>query len=161
MSELAKRDVVEWREADASKRLVMGLVMACHNNGADIRCDGNSEALGKVFPRQEIDAGIWQWRKARQLVWDAAEHINVLECQGALMMIRWRARSAGRQRRVFLHLLDSMVNIGALSKHRSASPQLNKVVRNFSAWELAMGARAVFGFTSSGRNPADAPSRLR
>ena len=84
-----------------------------------------------------------------------------MECQGALMMIRWRARSAGRQQRVFLHLLDSMVNIGALSKHRSGSLQLNKVVRNFSAWELAMGARAVFGFTSSARNPADAPSRLR
>ncbi|CAK0838916.1 unnamed protein product [Prorocentrum cordatum] len=161
LAELAKRDVVEWRELDASRRIVMGLVMACHNNGADIRTDGASEALGKIFPRQEIDSGIWRWRKARQLVWDAAEHINVLECQGALMMIRWRARSVRRHQCVFLHLLDSMVNIGALSKHRSSSPQLNKVVRTFSAWELAMGARAVFGFTSSARNPADAPSRLR
>ncbi|CAK0851484.1 unnamed protein product, partial [Prorocentrum cordatum] len=161
LAELAKRDVVEWREVDASRRIVMGLVMACHNNGADIRTDGASEALGKIFPRQEIDSGFWRWRKARQLVWDAAEHINVLECQGALMMIRWRARSVRRHQCVFLHLLDSMVNIGALSKHRSSSPQLNKVVRTFSAWELAMGARAVFGFTSSARNPADAPSRLR
>ncbi|CAK0847024.1 unnamed protein product, partial [Prorocentrum cordatum] len=126
LAELAKRDVVEWRELDASRRIVMGLVMACHNNGADIRTDGASEALGKIFPRQEIDSGIWRWRKARQLVRDAAEHINC----------------------VFLHLLDSMVNIGALSKHRSSSPQLNKVVRTFSPWELAMGARAVFGFTS-------------
>ena len=58
-------------------------------------------------------------------------------------------------------LLDSMVNIGALSKHRSSSRQLNKVVRAFSVLELAMGARAVFGFTSSAKNPADAPSRLR
>ncbi|CAK0886883.1 unnamed protein product, partial [Prorocentrum cordatum] len=161
LAELAKRDVVEWRELDASRRIVMGLVMACHNNGADIRTDGASEALGKIFPRQEIDSGIWRWRKARQLVWDAAEHINVLECQGALMMIRWRARSVRRHQCVFLHLLDSMVNIGALSKRRSSSPQLNNVVRTFSAWELAMGARAVFGFTSSARNPADAPSRLR
>ncbi|CAK0855058.1 unnamed protein product [Prorocentrum cordatum] len=161
LAELAKRDVVEWRELDASRRIVMGLVMACHNNGADIRTDGASEALGNISPRQEIDSGIWQWRKARQLVWDAAEHINVLECQGALMMIRWRGRSVRRHQCVFLHLLDSMVNIGALSKHRSSSLQLNKVVRTFSAWELAMGARAVFGFTSSARNPADAPSRLR
>ncbi|CAK0795565.1 unnamed protein product [Prorocentrum cordatum] len=161
LAELAKRDAVEWREVDAPRRIVMGLVMACHNNGADIRTDGAPEALGKIFPRQEIDSGIWRWRKARQLVWDAAEHINVLECQGALMMIRWRARSVRRHQCVFLHLLDSMVNIGALSKHRSSSPQLNKVVRTFSAWELAMGARAVFGFTSSARNPADAPSRLR
>ncbi|CAK0820073.1 unnamed protein product, partial [Prorocentrum cordatum] len=57
LAELAKRDVVEWREVDASRRIVMGLVMACHNNGADIRTDGASEALGKIFPRQEIDSG--------------------------------------------------------------------------------------------------------
>eukprot|EP00959_Pyramimonas_sp_CCMP1952_P129012 2697773-Pyramimonas_sp.AAC.1 len=82
--------------------------MACHSNGADLRGDGSSEELSKVFPRQEIDAGLWHWRKARQLVWDVPEHINVLECQGALMMIRWRARSLSRQQRVFLHLLDSM-----------------------------------------------------
>eukprot|EP00959_Pyramimonas_sp_CCMP1952_P472370 9499919-Pyramimonas_sp.AAC.1 len=54
-----------------------------------------------------------------------------------------------------------MVDIGALSKRCSSSNQLKKVVRSFSAWELAMGARAVFGFTSSARNPADAPSRLK
>ncbi|CAK0811641.1 unnamed protein product, partial [Prorocentrum cordatum] len=161
LAELAKRDAASWRDADVSRRLVMGLVMACHSNGADLRGDGSSEEFNKVFPRQEIDAGLWQWRKARQLVWDVPEHINVLECQGALMMIRWRARSLGRQQRVFLHLLDSMVNIGALSKHRSSSSQLNKVVRSLSAWELATGGRAVFGFTSSARNPADAPSRQK
>ncbi|CAK0903184.1 unnamed protein product [Prorocentrum cordatum] len=149
LAELAKRDVVEWRELDASRRIVMGLVMACHNNGADIRTDGASEALGKIFPRQEIDSG-------RHLA-----HINVLGCQGALMMIRWRARSVRRHQCVFLHLLDSMVNIGALSKHRSSSPQLNKVVRTFSAWELAMGARAVFGFTSSARNKRSSPADRR
>ncbi|CAK0789757.1 unnamed protein product [Prorocentrum cordatum] len=161
LAELAKRDATSWRDADVSRRLVMGLVMACHSNGADLRGDGSSAELSKVFPRQEIDAGLWQWREAGQLAWDVPEHINVLECQGALMMIRWRARSLGRQQRVFLHLLDSMVNIGALSKRRSSSSQLNKVVRSFSAWELAMGARAAFGFTSSARNPADAPSRLK
>eukprot|EP00959_Pyramimonas_sp_CCMP1952_P022218 467193-Pyramimonas_sp.AAC.1 len=54
-----------------------------------------------------------------------------------------------------------MVNIGALSKHRPSSSQLSKVARSFSAEELAMGARAVFSFTSSAQNPADAPSRLK
>ncbi|CAK0853913.1 unnamed protein product [Prorocentrum cordatum] len=54
-----------------------------------------------------------------------------------------------------------MVNVGALSKHRPSSSQLGKVVRSFSAEELAMGARAVFSFTSSAQNPADAPRTTR
>ena len=137
------------------------LAMTCHHNGADLRVDANTEALGKIFPRQEIDADLWQWKMARQMVWhDANPHINVLECESALMALRWRARAVPRLFRVFLHLLDSMVNIGALSKHRSSSRQLNKVVRAYSALELAMGARGVYGFTSSAKNPADAPSRL-
>eukprot|EP00959_Pyramimonas_sp_CCMP1952_P364114 7625108-Pyramimonas_sp.AAC.1 len=100
--------------------------MACHNNGADKRADGSSEGLGKIFPRQDIDAGIWPWRKAGQLVWDVPEHINVLECQGAPTMIRWCARSLGREQRVVLYLPGGMVNVGAFSKRRSSSSQLNK-----------------------------------
>eukprot|EP00959_Pyramimonas_sp_CCMP1952_P406010 8509079-Pyramimonas_sp.AAC.1 len=64
------------RDPDVSRRLVMYLAMACHSNGADLRADGSSEELGKVYPRQEMDAGIWQRRTARQLIWDAPEHIN-------------------------------------------------------------------------------------
>eukprot|EP00959_Pyramimonas_sp_CCMP1952_P316120 6616379-Pyramimonas_sp.AAC.1 len=33
-------------------------------------------------------------------------------------------------------------------------------MRTFSAWELAIGAQAVFGFASSARSPADAPPRV-
>eukprot|EP00959_Pyramimonas_sp_CCMP1952_P246709 5156398-Pyramimonas_sp.AAC.1 len=62
--------------------------MACHSNGADLCTDGSCEELG-----------IWQWRKARQLNWNVPEHANVLECQGALIMIRWRAGSLARQQR--------------------------------------------------------------
>ncbi|CAK0793447.1 unnamed protein product [Prorocentrum cordatum] len=143
------------------QRVVASLVMTCHHSGADLRVDTDAEAYGKMFPRQEIDAGIWKWKVARQLVWqDQAKHINVLECEAALMALRWRARSVSRQMCVFLHLLDSMANIGALAKRRPSSQQLNKVVRAFSILELALGSRAVFAFTSSAKNPADAPSRL-
>ncbi|CAK0798723.1 unnamed protein product, partial [Prorocentrum cordatum] len=143
------------------QRVVASLVITCHHSGADLRVDTDAETYGKMFPRQEIDAGIWKWKVARQLVWqDQAKHINVLECEAALMALRWRARSASRQMCVFLHLLDAVVNIGALAKRRSSSQQLNKVVRAFSILELALGSRAVFAFTSSAKNPVDAPSRL-
>ncbi|CAK0879152.1 unnamed protein product [Prorocentrum cordatum] len=70
LAELAKRDEMSRRDPDVSRRLVMYLAMACHSNGADLRADGSSEELGKVYPRQEMDAGIWQRRTARQLIWD-------------------------------------------------------------------------------------------
>ncbi|CAK0869098.1 unnamed protein product [Prorocentrum cordatum] len=143
------------------KGVVASLVMTCHHSGADLRVDTDAVTHGKMFPRQEIDAGSWKWKVARQLVWqDQAKHINALECEAALMALRWRARSVSRQMCVFPHLLDSMVNIGVLAKRRSSSQQLNKVVRAFSILELALGSRAVFAFTSSAKNPADAPSRL-
>ena len=161
LAALADRGSGCWRPFTREQRIVAGLMLACHHNGADLRVDANSEVVGKIFPRQEVDAGNWVWKTARQLVWlDDGPHINVLECEAALMALRWRARAVCRQRRAFLHLLDSMVNIGALSKHRSSSNQLNKVVRAFSVLELAMDARGIFGFTSSAKNPADAPSRL-
>ena len=74
-------------------------------------------------------------------------------------MLRWRTRSSRRLGCVFLHLMDSFVNIAALAKHRSSAHSLALVIRPFSALELASGCRALFGFTSSARNPADAPSR--
>jgi len=162
LEQLAQQAPGSWRPFRPEQRLVAALVAMCNHSGADLRVDANSEALGKVFPRQEVDAELWLWQTARQLVWhEKGPHINVLECEAALMTLRWRARAIARHNRVFLHLLDSMVNIGALSKRRSSSRQLNKVVRAFSALELAMGARGVFGFTSSAKNPAGAPSRLK
>ncbi|CAK0845909.1 unnamed protein product, partial [Prorocentrum cordatum] len=129
------------------QRVAASLVMTRHHSGADLRVDTDAETHGKMFPRQEIDAGIWKWKVARQLVWqDPAKHINVLECEAALMALRWRARSVSQQMCVFLHLLDSMVNIGALAKRRSSSQQLNKVVRAFSILELALVAAAMAGW---------------
>ncbi|CAK0820063.1 unnamed protein product [Prorocentrum cordatum] len=102
---------------------------------------------GKMFPRREIDAGIWKWKVAHQLVWqDQAKHINVLECEAAPMALRWRARSVSRQMCVLLPLLDRVVSIASSSA--------------FSIAKLALGSRAVFAFTSSAKNPADAPFHL-
>ena len=71
----------------------MNLAMARHHNGADLKTDGASEALGKIFPRQEIDAEYWKWRRSSRVFWGAGgkDHINVLECKGALKL-HWSLR---------------------------------------------------------------------
>ena len=42
---LAKRDGVEWRDADVARGLATGLATARRRNGADLRTDGSSEPL--------------------------------------------------------------------------------------------------------------------
>ncbi|CAK0873159.1 unnamed protein product, partial [Prorocentrum cordatum] len=79
LAALAEQGAGGWRPFSNEQRVVAGLVAACHRNGADLRVDTNSEILGNTFPRQEVDAGIWSWRTARQLVLqDSQPHIDVL-----------------------------------------------------------------------------------
>ena len=128
-------------------------------NGADLRVDAGGDASARTWPRREIDIDLWTWRVVVRMRWRHEHHINILEGRAALAMLRWRTRSSRRLGCLFLRLMDSFVNIAALAKHRSSAHSLALVVRPFSALELASGSRALFGFTSSARNPADAPSR--
>ena len=130
-------------------------------NGSDVRLDTGTIMSTKCWPRKELDVDLWEWQVVVQYPWATEQHINVLEARANLSMLRWRTRNTRRLFQIFLHLLDSQVNIAVFTKHRSTSVQLMRVVRPFAALELASGCRALFGYTSSARNPADAPSRWR
>ena len=152
-------DCPPWRDFDSEQRVVYEHLRAVDLNGSDVRLDAGTIMSPKCWPRQELDVDLWRWKVVVQMEWQHDQHINVLEARAALAMLRWRTRSCKRLRRFFLHLLDSQVNIAVLTKHRSSSRLLQQVLKPFSALELASGCRGLFGFTSSGRNPADKPSR--
>ena len=57
--------------------------------------------------------------------------------------------------------MDSAVSIAVLSKKRSSSRILNRVVKRFATLKLAWSVAATFAFVRSERNPADGPSRHR
>ena len=109
--------------------------------------------------RAETPARWWKWRVDFSFGWKASEHINALECRAALASLRWRCR----QRRLFghrvVHLLDSSVVIGCLTRRRSTSYRLAPLVKRTNALELATGIISTYGFTRSSHNPADKPSR--
>ena len=130
-------------------------------NGSDVRLDSGTIMSPKCWPRKELNVDLWSWKVVLRHEWATEQHINVLEARAGLSMLRWRTRSEKRLNKIFLHLLDSQVNIAVFTKHRSSSIQLLLVLRPFSALELAGNCRALFGFTSSGRNPADKPTRWR
>ena len=59
----------------------------------------------------------------------------------------------------FLHLVDSQVVLGAVTKGRSSSRHLGRVVDRLNALILAANARKLLAFVWSVWNPADDPSR--
>ena len=61
----------------------------------------------------------------------------------------------------FLHLLDSQVAIGVVSKGRSASLPLARVADKIAALTLAGRLRPLVAYVATDDNPADAPSRKR
>jgi hypothetical protein len=74
-------------------------------------------------------------------------------------MLKWRSRRASSLGCKFLHLLDSQVNIGILTKGRTRSFCINFVTRRSNSLILAAFFHPVFAFVRSELNPADAPSR--
>ena len=73
--------------------------------------------------------------------------------------LRWRLRRRRGIGRRYLHILDSIVSLSVISKRRSTSYVLNRVIRRYDALELAASCHGGFGFTRSEKNPADRPSR--
>ena len=91
----------------------------------------------------------------------AAKHTNNLGFRSLLTALRWRARRAPRHGQQVLHLVDAMVAMGAVSKARSPSRDLQVIVDKINVTVLAARLRLVLAHVVSAGNPADAPSRRR
>ena len=109
---------------------------------------------------QEIPAEWFVWETVLSVPWRSEDsHINVCEARAFNLCVRWRSREPSRLNRRFINLLDSQVNLAAVSKGRSASHRLRHVQLKTNAVLLAAHLRDVEGYTRSDRNPADAGSR--
>ena len=93
--------------------------------------------------------------------WPSDSHINKLELRSCLSALRWRLRSVQGFRVRFFHCVDSQVAMGAITKGRSSSRDLQMVVDKFNATVLATRVRPVLAYFHTKNNPADAPSRRR
>ena len=130
--------------------------------GSDVRITSGELMSPCRIARQHVDTRWWSWKTAASWKWQfSADHINALEARAALTELKRRSRSADRMHHRYLHLLDSAVTIGLLTKKRTSSRALNRVVRRFDALELATNCLPVFAFCRSSHNPADAPSRSK
>jgi hypothetical protein len=112
--------------------------------------------VGQGFP---IDLSLSDFEVVVCAKVESPEHINVEEARALLVYVRWVLRSRSRTGRRLVVLLDSMVALGAVSKGRSSSWPLNRVLRQIAALCFAGDLRLHLVFVPTEHNPADHPSR--
>ena len=146
-------------EKNTVERLNRLLLLRTNHTGSDIRISSGEILHAKVFPRQSASAKWWRWSGGFSTRWRQKAHINVLEMEAILLGIKYQiAKFKVVDMRIF-QLSDSYVSMSVVSKGRSSSQQLNRVMRAISAHLLAHGLALVMGHVESTENPTDAASR--
>ena len=126
--------------------------------GSDVRLS-TGKSLNPMSARREAFPALrLKWRTLIGVP-TKPDHINVLEMRGHLLGLRWRSRSKHFINSRFIHLLDSQVTIGVVSKGRSSSKKLLHLLRRISAIMLTADASGFFPYVAFGVNPADVVSR--
>eukprot|EP00435_Cladocopium_sp_Y103_P054778 s889_g18.t1 len=128
--------------------------------GSDIRLDANVIYKPGTCPRCSIDPRKWKWKHGRAFRWKAPAHINLLELRAALAAIQWRGRRRKYHSVRTLILLDSQAALAVLTKGRSSSKAVNRILRRVCALTLALNTYLLGGWIDTAENPADEASRL-
>ena len=142
-------------------KLVQKLLTLVSVKGEDIMLQHSSEDLVKYHRlRASIPADLWKWTTVASWQWTGqAEHINALELRAVLTSLRWRLERHKKVHCKFVHLIDSMVCLHALSRGRSSSRKLRRTMLRINALLLATKSQGVWTYVHTKQNPADAPSR--
>ena len=136
------------------------LLRRTNHTGSDIHVISGDIMNAKCFPRQSVSAQWWKWQALFNHRWKTRSHINVLEMETILWGVRQQInRFKAGDARIF-QLTDSYVSMSVISKGRSGSNQLQRVVRRINAELLAHGLQLILAHVESTENPSDEGSRL-
>ena len=161
-SDLSAKPPLLSRELDDQEKMVWWIMSHSDHKGTDVRLSAGQLMKPSRIPRQGVNTLWWTWKDQLSFEFaDRSAHINEKELRAAFTEIKRRARTKRNIHSRYLHLLDSAVSLGVLSKHRSTSYRLHRVLRRAAAVELGASLRPVYGFVRSALNPADAASRRR
>lgn len=110
--------------------------------------------------RASVPAKLWRWKVVAGWAWQhGAAHINELELRAVLTCLSWRLQRRRQKRCRFVHLVDSLVVLHCLSRGRSSSKKLRRVLSQINALILCADVHPVWAYVSTKQNPADRPSR--
>ena len=140
--------------------LVSWFAARAGSRGSDVHPTTGEQTRPSKVRYQGVDPRLWRWKIAAAFQWKRSGHINELEARAGLADLKRRARRVRSHGKLYLHLFDSLVTLGIMTKKRSSARILHFVARRAAALEVAASIHPLYAFTRSGENPADAPSRI-
>ena len=137
---------------------LMGITSA---KGEDLLLQGSSEHTVKFHRlRASIPSRLWKWRDVAGWKWRSqGEHINQLELRAVHTTLKWWVKKKRVSSVRFLHLVDSLVGLHALSRGRTSSRKLRRTVMRINSVILGGDLHPLWGYVHTSQNPADRPSR--
>ena len=148
--------------------LTEGLYRICEHKGCNVRLDWSDlyksiTKLPLIDPKQDVNELFMAlpWEVCTNRDFPQTHHVNIQELSALACELERLA--LGRSRRFkntrYVCGSDSQVAIGAWSKGRSSSRQLNAVLRRSLGISLLSRIKLVTLYLNTEYNPADAPSR--
>ena len=115
--------------------------------------------LGNEEEQHEVPYPVLRkrWRTKTSYRWRQEGHINELEINARVVMSRRRGRNVAKFGKRWMHVLDSMVSRGALTKG-SSSVRINRPLRKHAAHSIAQDNYLFLLWTISGWNFSDKAS---
>ena len=135
------------------------LLTKVNHTGSDIRMTTGEIMAPKSVPRQSVQAAWWEWKPVFNTKWQVSEHINILELRSIFLAAKYQILHNKVSHMRLFHVTDSFVCMSVVSKGRTGSKQLSRVLKQLNAWLLAFGVTMILGHVESTENPTDGASR--
>ena len=124
--------------------------------GTDIRLCFTEDGLAAPYPAYR-----WWWKDVLSYAWRFERRINEGEIAAFNVMLKRRAKTPTKHSLRYLAIVDSMVSQGAISKGRSPSRPLNRLLKQTAAYALGSDNYPLVTWTISRWNFADGASRRK
>lgn len=137
---------------------VRKVARVAEKQGDYVLLDGGTQPSGRMGMPHQLHLQKGEFVHVFSVRKRISSHINVLEGEAFVMLLRWVLRSRARHCSRVVVLVDSAVWLGAAAKGRS-STALNRLLRKAAALEMAGDLMVHLVLVPSDENPSDAPSR--
>lgn len=135
------------------------LLSRTNHTGSDVRISTGEFLNPKAHPRQGVEADWWDWKACFKVKWQTKEHINLLELRSIFLAIKYQVSHFKVASARLFHLTDSYICLSIISKGRSGSKQLTRVLKQLNAFLLSHGLYLILAHIDSTTNPTDGESR--
>ena len=124
--------------------------------GTDLRLLLGEDNLEVPYPAYR-----WYWHEVLSYAWKEERNINEGEVAAFNVMLKRRSKDPAKHELRYLAVVDSLVTRGAVSKGRSPSKALNRLLKQTAAYVLGSDQYPLTAWTISRWNFADGASRRR